>query len=154
MRKGKTPKRAIKPDLRYQDVVLTKFGNALMKEGKKEKALKILYGAIDIITQKTQKNGHEIFKEALSKVAPTVELKRRRVKGANMLIPVEARPERQRYLSIKWLIQGASKRPDKTMQERLALEVIAAAQGEGKAIQQKNEVTKMAESNRAFAHLK
>ncbi|MEM7174120.1 MAG: 30S ribosomal protein S7 [Bacteroidota bacterium] len=154
MRKGKAPKRFIQPDIKYSDVAITKFVNALMKEGKKSKAYAILYKAFDIIEEKTKKNGHEVFQKALEKVTPMIEVKSRRMRGATYQVPIETRPERKVYLFNKWMIHSARKRNEKSMSLKLAAEFIAASQGEGAAMKKKNEVYKVAQSNKSFSHFK
>lgn len=154
MRKGKTPKRQPLPDAKYNDHTVAKFRNCLMQQGKKDKATNILYKAFDIITEKTKKDGYETFKKAMERITPVVELKARRMRGATHQVPIEARPARKVYLSNTWLISSARKRSEKTMPQKLANEIIAAAQGEGSAIKKKTDMHKMAESNKAFSHFK
>ncbi len=154
MRKGKTPKRKLLPDTKYNDNTVAKFRNYLIKKGKKEKATNILYKAFQIITEKTKKDGYQTFKEAIQKVTPVVELKARRMRGATYQVPIETREARKIYLSNTWLISSAKKRSEKTMSQRLASEIIAASQGEGGAIKKKTDMHKMAESNKAFSHFK
>ena len=154
MRKGSAKKRHILPDPKYKDPLVTRFVNNLMKAGKKNLAYAIFYDAIDIISEKTKEEGLEVWKKALSSITPSVEVKRRRVGGAIFQVPVEVRPDRKVSLSIKWLISQVRLRGEKTMKEKLANEIIAASQGEGKAVKKKVDTHKMAESNRAFSHFK
>jgi small subunit ribosomal protein S7 len=154
MRKGKAPKRQLSPDIKYNDLAVAKFTNCLMRQGKKSKARNILYKAFDIITEKTKKEGPEVFQEALGKVTPVVGIKARRVGGGVYQVPIELSPARKSYLCNDWLISSARKRSERTMSERLAYEIIAAAQGEGSAIKKKTDMHRMAESNRAFSHFK
>jgi small subunit ribosomal protein S7 len=139
----------------YGDPLVTRFVNNLMHEGKKEKAFKIFYEAIDIVQRKSEKpNGLEVWKQALTNVMPHVEVRSRRVGGANFQIPVPIRPERKVSLAIKWLIQFSRKRNEKTMSQRLANEILAAAKEEGAAVKKRIDTHKMAEANKAFAHFK
>ena len=154
MRKGSPKKRTLLPDPKYKDILVTRFVNNLMKSGKKNLAYNIFYEAVDMVSSKTGEAGIEIWKKALTNVFPAVEVKRRRVGGATLQVPIEVRPERRISLGIKWLLEQARLRGEKTMQEKLAYEIIAASQGEGKAIKKKMDVHKMAESNRAFSHFK
>ena len=154
MRKGSAKKRHILPDPKYKDPLVTRFVNNLMKAGKKNLAYAIFYDAIDIISEKTKEEGLEVWKKALSSITPSVEVKRRRVGGAIFQVPVEVRPDRKVSLSIKWLISQVRLRGEKTMKEKLVNEIIAASQGEGKAVKKKVDTHKMAESNRAFSHFK
>ncbi|GCD79657.1 30S ribosomal protein S7 [Schleiferia thermophila] len=155
MRKGRAKKRILLPDPVYGDPLVTRFVNNLMHEGKKEKAFKIFYEAIDIVQRKSEKpNGLEVWKQALTNVMPHVEVRSRRVGGANFQIPVPIRPERKVSLAIKWLIQFSRKRNEKTMSQRLANEILAAAKEEGAAVKKRIDTHKMAEANKAFAHFK
>jgi small subunit ribosomal protein S7 len=154
MRKGSPKKRTLLPDPKYKDLLVTRFVNNLMKEGKKNLAFHIFYDALDIVENKAQEPGLEVWKKALNNVFPSVEVKRRRVGGATLQVPIEVRPERRISLGIKWLLEQARLRSEKTMQEKLAGEIIAASQGEGKAVKKKTDMHKMAESNKAFSHFK
>lgn len=154
MRKGSAKKRHILPDPKYKDPLVTRFVNNLMKAGKKNLAYAIFYDAIDIISEKTNEEGLEVWKKALSSITPSVEVKRRRVGGATFQVPVEVRPDRKVSLSIKWLISQVRLGGEKTMKEKLVNEIIAASQGEGKAVKKRIDTHKMAESNRAFSHFK
>ncbi len=155
MRKGRAKKRILLPDPIYGDQLVTRFVNNLMHQGKKEKAFKIFYEAIDIVQRKSEKpNGIEVWKQALTNVMPHVEVRSRRVGGANFQIPVPIRPDRKVSLAIKWLILYSRKRNEKTMAMRLANEILAAAKEEGAAVKKRVDTHKMAEANKAFAHFK
>jgi small subunit ribosomal protein S7 len=154
MRKAKPEKRYVLPDPKFGEVLVTKFVNNLMYDGKKSTAYDIFYGAIEKIAAKTQEDGLEMWKKALSNVSPSVEVKSRRVGGANFQVPTEVRAERKQSLGIKWLIGYARKRGEKTMTDKLAAEIIAASKGEGAAVKKKDDTHRMAEANKAFAHFK
>jgi len=154
MRKAKPKKRYVLPDPKYKDVLVTKFVNNLMYEGKKSLAYSIFYGAIDLVSEKTKEDGLEVWRRALNNVMPSVEVKSRRVGGATFQVPTEVRPERKTSLGIKWLIKYARMRNDKTMKECLANEIIAASKGEGAAVKKKDDTHRMAEANKAFSHFR
>lgn len=154
MRKGRPKPRIIPPDPVYGDPLVTKFVNNLMYEGKKSKAFKIFYEAISEVAQKSQENGLEVWKKALENVTPQVEVRSRRVGGATYQIPQEIRPARKQSLAIKWLIQAARNRNDKSMSRRLANEILAAYKEEGGAFKKKEDTHRMAEANKAFSHFK
>ena len=154
MRKRRAEKRYINPDPKFNDTTVAKFVNVLMSEGKKSAARKILYGAFDIIENKTKKPGLEIFKQALSNVQPIIEVRSRRVGGATYQVPSEVRPERRAALAMRWIKTYASQRGEKTMAQKLASELIAASNNEGSAVKKKDDTHKMAEANKAFAHFK
>ena len=154
MRKLKPKKRYLPLDPKFNDALVTRFVNMMMYEGKKSITFGIFYAAIDLVEKQTGENGYEIWKKALSNVTPGVEVKSRRIGGANFQIPTEIRPDRKISLSMKWLIMFARKRSGKSMAEKLAAEVVAAAKGEGATIKKKEDVHKMAEANKAFAHFK
>jgi len=154
MRKSKAKKRILPGDPTYNDITVTKFVNTLMKSGKKSTAYKIFYDSIGKISEQTKEDGFAIFKKALENVSPSVEVKSRRIGGANFQIPVEVRPERKSALSMKWLIDYAAERSGRSMADKLAAETIAASKGEGAAFKKKEDVHKMAEANKAFAHFK
>jgi small subunit ribosomal protein S7 len=157
MRKTKPKKRIILPDPRYNDPYVTRFVNNLMLNGKKSAAYEIFYGAMDIIEQKTKNEGKpalEIFKQALDNITPHVEVKSRRVGGATFQVPMEARPDRKVSLSMKNLILFSRKRAGKSMSEKLAAETIAAYNNEGGAYKKKEDMHRMAEANKAFAHFR
>lgn len=154
MRKAKPKKRYILPDPKFRDVLVTKFVNNLMYDGKKSVAFTIFYDALDKVEERTKENGLETWKKALNNVMPSVEVKSRRVGGANFQVPTEVRAERKVALGMKWLILYARKRGDKTMMDRLANEIIAAAKGEGAAVKKKDDTHRMAEANKAFSHFR
>ncbi|MEQ6167615.1 MULTISPECIES: 30S ribosomal protein S7 [unclassified Ekhidna] len=154
MRKAKPKKRYILPDPIYQDTLVTKFVNNLMLDGKKSISYNIFYNAINQVEEKTGENGLETWKTALSNIMPSVEVKARRVGGANFQVPIEVRPDRKIALGIKWMIKYARLRGEKTMQDRLAQEIIAASKGEGAAVKKKDEMHRMAEANKAFSHFR
>ena len=154
MRKAKPKKRYILPDPLYQDTLVTKFVNNLMLRGKKSIAYNIFYGAVKQVEEKTGENGLETWKTALSNIMPAVEVKARRVGGANFQVPVEVRPDRKTSLGIKWMIKYARLRGEKTMEDRLAAEIIAASKGEGAAVKKKDDTHRMAEANKAFSHFR
>ncbi len=151
-RRGKTPKRDVLPDSKYNNKLVTKFTNCLMLDGKKGLAEGIIYKSFDIIEQKTNQPPFDVFREAVNNVKPMLELKSRRVGGATYQVPVDVRSERRTTLASRWIITAARERNEKTMCERLANELIEASQNEGVAIKRKNDTHRMAESNRAFAH--
>lgn len=156
MRKGKIIKKktVVSPDPKYNSVVVQEFINHIMIDGKKNVACKIFYGAIEVISQKTGEDGIVVWEKALENVAPSIETKRRRVGGANLQVPVEVYPKRRKSLSMRWIIKYARERSEKTMVNRLAMEIIDAYNNEGRSVKKKNDVLKMAESNRALASLK
>lgn len=153
-RKHKASPRKVLPDSRYQDIVVTKFINSLMVGGKKAVGEKILYGAMSLVEEKTGEEPLKVFKKALSNVKPAVEVKSRRIGGATYQIPVEVRPARRQSLAIRWLRDYARNRNGKTMVDRLCDELIDAASNRGGAVKKREDVYKMAEANKAFAHLK
>lgn len=154
MRKAKPKKRYILPDPIYQDTLVTKFVNNLMLSGKKSISYTIFYEAIKQVEEKTGENGLETWKSALSNISPGVEVKSRRVGGANFQVPVEVRPERKVSLGIKWMIKYARLRGEKTMKDRLAAEIIAGSKGEGASVKKKDDTHRMAEANKAFSHFR
>lgn len=153
-RKHKAQPREVLPDPRYNDIVVTKFINALMIGGKKSTAEKIVYGAFDLAEKKSGEEGIMIFKKAMSNIKPAVEVKSRRIGGATYQVPVEVRQSRRQSLAIRWLREYSRSRNGKTMVDRLADELVDAAASRGGAIKKKEDVYKMAEANKAFAHLK
>ena len=153
-RKHRAQQREVLPDPRFQDVGVTKFVNALMYGGKKAVAEKIFYGALDQIEKKTGEEPLKLFKKALSNVKPAVEVKSRRIGGATYQIPVEVRPNRRQSLAIRWLRDYSRQRSGKSMVDKLADEIIDAANGRGGSVKKREDVYKMAEANKAFAHLK
>jgi len=154
MRKATPKKRIILPDPKFNDTMVTRFVNNMMYDGKKSIAYDIFYGAVDIVEKKTSENGLESWKKALSNIMPAVEVKSRRVGGANFQVPTEVRPDRKIALGMKWLISYARRRNEKTMTEKLAGEIIAAAKGEGAAVKKREDTHKMAEANKAFSHFR
>ena len=154
MRKAKPKKRYVLPDPKFKDILVTKFVNNLMYDGKKSTAFTIFYDALDKVEDRTKENGLETWKKALNNVMPSVEVKSRRVGGANFQVPTEVRAERKVSLGMKWLILYARKRGDKTMMDRLANEIIAASKGEGAAVKKKDDTHRMAEANKAFSHFR
>jgi small subunit ribosomal protein S7 len=154
MRKTKPKKRVLLPDPKFNDKVVTRFVNNLMASGKKSTAYGIFYDALEIVEKKTEENGLESWKKALTNITPAVEVKSRRVGGATFQIPSEIRPDRKIALGMKWLIQFSKKRNEKTMGQRLAGEIIAASKGEGAAVKKKDDTHRMAEANKAFSHFR
>ncbi len=146
--------REVLPDPKFNSVLVSKFVNCLMERGKKSTTEQILYKAIDIIADKTKKDGIEIFQKAVENAKPALEVKSRRVGGSTYQVPIEVRPNRQQALAIRWIIDFAVKRPEKTMAESLAAEIMACANEEGSTIKKRDDTLKMAEANRAFAHFR
>lgn len=151
-RKGHVPKREILPDPVYNDVKVAKLINVVMLDGKKGLAQRIVYGAFDLVKEKTGEEGIEVFNKALENVMPVLEVKARRVGGSNYQVPIEVRPERRQTLALRWIVNGARSRGERTMKERLAAELMDAVNGSGSAYKKKEEMHRMAEANRAFAH--
>jgi len=154
MRKKRSTKRIAVPDPKYQDILVSRFVNSLLKGGKKHTARGILYGAFDLIEEKTKNKPLDVFKKAVNAASPMIEVRARRVGGATYQVPTEVRPERRTALAIRWLISYAKERSDTSMAQKLASELMAAASGEGGAIKKKDDVHRMAEANKAFAHFK
>ena len=155
MRKAKPKKRYLLPDPKFNDTLVTKFVNYIMERGKKSVAYSIFYDAIEQVEKKAGgEPGLEVWKRAMNNVMPSVEVKSRRVGGATFQVPVEIRPERKINLSIKWLIDYAQARGEKTMSDKLAGEIMAASKGEGAAIKKKDDTNRMAEANKAFSHFR
>ncbi len=152
MRGKRAPKRKIKPDPKYNRTDIAKFINYIMRRGKKTIAQKIVYGAFDIIKERTKKDGVQIFQQAVKKVGPTVEVRGRRIGGANYQIPFPVRDQRRFTLACRWMIEAAKNTKGKPMKEKLAEILIQSAKGEGPAVKKRQDVQKMAEANRAFAH--
>jgi small subunit ribosomal protein S7 len=151
-RRHRAEKREILPDPKYKDVILSKFMNQIMVDGKKSTAERIVYGALDIVEGRAKKDPVEVFREALEAISPAVEVRSRRVGGATYQVPVEVRPERRQALAIRWLAAAARARNENTMRERLAGELMDASQGRGNAVKKREDTHKMAEANRAFSH--
>jgi small subunit ribosomal protein S7 len=154
MRKERAKKRELLPDPKFNDQLVTRFVNNLMLHGKKSVAYGIFYEAIDIVSEKTQGNGLELWKEALTNVMPHVEVRSRRVGGANFQIPRQIRPDRKVTMAMKWLISFSRKRNEKSMAAKLAGEIIAASKEEGAAVKKRVDTHRMAESNKAFSHFR
>ena len=154
MRRKQAEKRIRKPDKKYDDVLVGRFVNSIMKKGLKQTAENILYAAFNIIEEKTKNDPLEVFKKALGNVQPVLEVRSRRVGGANYQVPTEVRPERRIALAIKWILTYSRDKAGKSMAEKLAGELIAAANNEGNAVKKKEDVHRMAEANKAFAHFR
>ncbi|NLX71557.1 MAG: 30S ribosomal protein S7 [Clostridiales bacterium] len=151
-RKGHVPKREVLPDPIYGSTVVTKLINRVMLDGEKGIAQRICYGAFDIIREKTGKDPMEVFEQALNNVMPVLEVRARRVGGATYQVPVEIRPERRQTLGLRWIVTFARERGERTMKERLAAEIMDAANNTGGAVKRKEDTHRMAEANKAFAH--
>jgi small subunit ribosomal protein S7 len=151
-RRREVPKRKITPDPKFRDRMVAKFTNVVMLEGKKSTAEGIVYGAFDVIQSRYKEDPIEVFRKALDAVKPRVEVKSRRVGGATYQVPVEVRPERRVALAMRWITNYARSRGEKTMTERLAAELVEAAQGRGNAVKKKDDTHKMADANKAFSH--
>ena len=151
-RRREVPKRRITPDPKFKDKLVAKFMNVLMLGGKKSTAEGILYGAFDIIKERHKDEPLEVFRKALDNAKPKLEVKSRRVGGATYQVPVEVRPERRVALGMRWLVQYSRDRGEKTMVDRLASELVDAAQNRGNAVKKRDDTHKMAEANKAFAH--
>jgi small subunit ribosomal protein S7 len=154
VRKKRSIQRSRVPDPKYGDVLVSEFINNIMKQGKKHQARRVLYDSFSIIEDRTKQNGIDIFRKAVHNTRPLLEVKARRVGGATYQVPTEVRGARSTALAIRWLINYASERKDRSMSLKLAAEFIAAAGGEGNAIKKKEDTHKMAEANKAFAHFK
>ena len=153
-RRGNVPKREILPDPIYNSVLVTKLVNSIMLDGKKGVAQKVVYGAFDIIQEKTEKDALEVFRDALENIMPTLECKTRRVGGANYQVPMEVRPVRRQTLGLRWLTNYSRARSERTMKERLAGEIMDAYNTAGNAVKKREDTHKMAEANKAFAHFR
>jgi small subunit ribosomal protein S7 len=151
-RRHSAEKREVIPDPKYGDLVVTKFMNSVMYDGKKSTAERIVYGAFDIIEGRSRQNPLEVFKQALENVAPAIEVRSRRVGGATYQVSVEVRMERRQALAIRWLITAARARNDKTMVDRLSAELLDASNNRGNAVKKREDTHRMAEANRAFSH--
>src|SRR5215213_8424523 len=151
-RRHSAEKREIIPDPKFGDIIVTKFMNSIMYDGKKSAAESIVYGAFDSIESRAKANPLEVFKQALDNVAPAIEVRSRRVGGATYQVPVEVRPERRQALAIRWIIQAARGRNDKTMVDRLSAELMDAFNRRGNAVKKREDTHKMADANKAFAH--
>ena len=153
-RRGNVPKREILPDPIYGSVLVTKLVNSIMLDGKKGVAQKVVYGAFQIVEEKTGKSGLEAFQQAMENIMPAVEVKTRRVGGANYQVPIEVRPERRQTLGLRWLTNYSRARSEKTMRERLAGEIMDACNNTGSAVKKREDTHKMAEANKAFSHFR
>ncbi|PWM14365.1 MAG: 30S ribosomal protein S7 [Clostridia bacterium] len=153
-RRGNVPKRDILPDPIYGSVLVTKLVNSIMLDGKKGVAQKVVYGAFQIVEEKTGKSGLEAFQQAMENIMPAVEVKTRRVGGANYQVPIEVRPERRQTLGLRWLTNYSRARSEKTMRERLAGEIMDACNNTGASVKKREDTHKMAEANKAFSHFR
>ena len=154
MRKTKPKKIALAPDPKFNDVMVSRFVNNLMWQGKKSTAFTIFYDAVEKVSKQTGENGYEIWKRAIVNVTPAVEVRSRRIGGATFQIPTEVRPDRKLSLSMKWLIRYSRDRNGRSMADKLANEIVAASKGEGGAFKKKEDTHRMAEANKAFAHFR
>jgi small subunit ribosomal protein S7 len=154
MRKSQAKKLPLAPDAKYNDILVTRFVNNLMWQGKKNTAFGLFYDAIDRVSKQTNDNGYEVWRRALNNVTPAVEVRSRRIGGATFQIPAEVRADRKISLSIKWLIRYSRERNGKSMADKLAGEILAASKGEGGAFKKKEDTHRMAEANKAFAHFR
>ena len=153
-RRRKAVKREVMPDPKFNDKIVSKFTSCLMYDGKRSTAEKIVYGAFDRITSQSKEEPLEVFMKALSEVGPVVEVKSRRVGGATYQVPIEVRPSRKQALAMRWIVEAARKRSEKSMSLRLAGELQDASQGKGAAVKKREDVHKMAEANKAFSHFR
>jgi len=153
-RRGNVPKREILPDPMYNSILVTKLVNSIMLDGKKGVAQKIVYGAFDLIKEKTDKEPLEVFNQAMENIMPVLEVKSRRVGGATYQVPMEVRPARRQTLGLRWLTAYSRARGERTMAERLAGEIMDAANNTGASVKKREDVHRMAESNKAFAHFR
>lgn len=154
MRKSQAKKLPLAPDAKFNDILVTRFVNNLMWQGKKNTAFSLFYDAIDRVAKQTNDNGYEVWRRALNNVTPAVEVRSRRIGGATFQIPAEVRADRKISLSIKWLIRYSRDRNGKSMADKLAGEIVAASKGEGGAFKKKEDTHRMAEANKAFAHFR
>lgn len=154
MRKKRAEKRPVEPDPKYQDILVARMINTVLRKGKKSLARKIVYEALDIVGQKTKQNPLDVFRKAVSNVAPLIEVRSRRIGGATYQVPIEVREDRRISLALRWIRMFARQRKDKSMSARLASEIIAAANNEGASVKKREDTHRMAEANKAFAHFK
>lgn len=154
MRKSAAKKRFLEPDPKFGDTLVTRFVNDLMMEGKKSLSFKIFYDAIERADQVGEESGYDLWKKALNNIMPSVEVRSRRIGGANFQIPIEVRPDRRISVGIKWMIKYARLRKGKSMAEKLSAEIVAAAKGEGAAVKKKEDTHRMADANKAFSHFR
>lgn len=153
-RRGNVPKREVLPDPIYNSTLVTKLVNSVMLDGKKGVAQRVVYGAFEIVEQKTGKNGLDAFQQAMENIMPSLEIKSRRVGGATYQVPLEVRPERRQTLGLRWLTAYSRKRSEKTMKERLAAEIMDACNNTGASVKKREDTHKMAEANKAFSHFR
>jgi small subunit ribosomal protein S7 len=153
-RRGTVPRREVPPDPLYNSALVTKFINCMMHGGKRSTAQRIMYGALEGVKEKTQEDPLKVFKKAVDNVRPALEVKSRRVGGSNYQVPIEVNPARRTSLALRWLIGFARARPEKSMDEKLANEILDAANGRGAAFKKKEDTHRMAEANKAFAHFR
>jgi len=153
-RRHRAEKREVLPDPKFGDTILTKFMNNLMYDGKKSSAESIVYGALDIVEEKTRRDPIEVFREALDNIKPALEVRSRRVGGATYQVPVDVRPERREALAIRWLIKAARARSENTMVDRLSGELVDAVNNRGAAVKKREDTHKMADANKAFSHFR
>ena len=153
-RRGNVPKREVLPDPIYNSILVTKLVNSIMLDGKKGVAQKVVYGAFDIVQEKTGKDALEVFHAAMENIMPSLEIKSRRVGGATYQVPMEVRPARRQTLGLRWLTTYSRNRSERTMKERLAGELMDAANNTGNAVKKREDTHKMAEANKAFAHFR
>jgi small subunit ribosomal protein S7 len=154
MRKKRAPKRQVPADPKYQDVLVARFINSILRRGKKHLARGIFYDSLQMAEERTKQNGLDVFRKAMRNVQPILEVRARRVGGATYQVPTEVRQDRGMALAIRWLLNAARERKDKSMSLRLAAEFVAAANNEGNAVKKKEDTHKMAEANKAFAHFR
>ena len=153
-RRGNVPKREVLPDPIYKSTLVTKLINSVMLDGKKGVAQRVVYGAFEIVEEKTGKNGLDAFQQAMENIMPSLEIKSRRVGGATYQVPLEVRPERRQTLGLRWLTAYSRKRSEKTMKERLAAEIMDACNNTGASVKKREDTHKMAEANKAFSHFR
>jgi small subunit ribosomal protein S7 len=153
-RRREVPKRIILPDPKYKEEIIAKFANVMMRDGKKSVAEKIVYGALDIVAERSKADPLDVFRKAMDNVRPAVEVKSRRVGGATYQVPIEVRSDRRIALAMRWLRDAARKRTEKSMGNRLAAEILEAAENRGTAVRKREETHRMAEANKAFAHFR
>ncbi len=153
-RRREVPKRIVLPDPKYKEEVIAKFANVIMRDGKKSTAEKIVYGALEMVAERSKSDALEVFRKAIDNVRPVVEVKSRRVGGATYQVPVEIRSDRRMALAMRWLRDSARKRNEKSMGNRLAAEILEAAENRGNAVRKREETHRMAEANKAFAHFR
>ncbi|MBN1269619.1 MAG: 30S ribosomal protein S7 [Kiritimatiellae bacterium] len=151
-RRAKVSRREVLPDPKHDSVLVTKFINYILRRGKRSTAERIIYNAIDIMSEKTGQDGIDILTKGINNVKPNIEVKSRRVGGANYQVPIEVKPERRTALALRWVISYAKARSEQTMEEKIAAELMAAARGEGASMKKRDDTHRMAEANRAFAH--